>query len=495
VSSPWREQDFHITELESKEHVRHKPAIQRASSHSLSDEFKALCMQVRNNFRVKNEQRTDKDMKKWQALQHDAVIGKPEAVQLFMGEIEEHIRVNQLQHVKQPSYYHSLVEAVFKQTFGLGPISVWKKHPKYARSQSARIMGRKIFFDIPGEKALQPFSYESEEEVVENIIEKIRMKDEFSHINQYNPTLELDLEDGNRVTIMIPPLVRRPTIIFRNDTMRAPTLEDLVDEGTIPSESLPIVRGVGHALLNMVITGAVRSGKSTLIKALYAERRKEGRVAVTVERGHAEMRLSDNHEDDQLVEIVIKTDEDYANVFDIVLRSDFIFLIVGETRSMEEELFLTSCERSKGGSMTSYHTEKVANIPGQLARIVLQRFPNREYREELSRVAENINLATVIKELDDGSKKLVRLTEIRLDPFTFEVSCHDIMRWEPEQDRWTYCDDFSDEVIEKMKETAPNYAEQALSALKRLAHSHPMSESNIEEALSSQLEEVAMNDI
>ncbi|MGO4697729.1 ATPase, T2SS/T4P/T4SS family [Paenibacillus sp. 2TAB26] len=479
----WREKDFHISELESK--AVQQPVALKASNNALTDEFKALCTQVRTVFRKKNEERSDKEMKKWQALQHDAVVGITEAVQLFKGEIEEYLKTNQLQHIMQPSYYHSLVEAVFQQTFGLGPISVWNHHPKYHISQSARIMGKKIFFDIPGEPDLQPFGYESEEEVIENIIEKIRMKDEFSHINKHNPKLELDLVDGTRVTIMIPPLVRRPTIIFRNQTMRAPTLEDLVAAGSIPSEALPLIRGISKALLNLIVSGEVRSGKSTLIKAIYAERRRPGRVAVTIERGHSELKLSELHENDQLVEFVVKTDAEYDSVFDLVLRSDYFFVIVGETRSIETELFLVSCERGKGGSMTSYHTERIANIPGQLARLVLQRFPNRQYREELIRVAENIHLIIVMKELDDGSKKLLRMTEVRLDPYTFEVSCHDIMRWDMEQNSWTYCDDLSVDTMQKMKETAPHYAEQAFFALKRLAEDKPMLGSNIEVALSS----------
>ncbi|WP_138753547.1 ATPase, T2SS/T4P/T4SS family [Paenibacillus sinopodophylli] len=484
--SQWREHDFHVSEMDAAVTVdAQQPSRHTHSKQAMSDDFKSLCKQVQKWFRDKNEKRSDKEIKKWQMLQHEAVVGISESVQLFKGEIEEYIRINQLQHMKYPSYYHSLVEAIFQQTFGLGPVSVWKTHPKYPISQSARIMGRKIFFDIPGEPALQPFSYESEEEVIENIIEKIRMKDEYSHINKFNPKLELDLEDGTRVTIIIPPRVRRPTIIFRNYTMRAPVLEDFVTSGSMPAEALPLIRGFAQSLLNLIVSGEVRSGKSTLIKAIYAERRREGKVAVTIERGHSELKLSEIHEDDQLVEFVVKKEEEYDEVFDLVLRSDYAFAIVGETRSIETEIFLIACEKGKGGSMTSYHTEKIANIAGQLARNVLQRFPNRQYTEELIRVAENLHLALVMKERADGSKMLMRVSEIRLDPYTFAVSCHDIMRWEPEQSSWTYCDDLSSEIIQKMKETAPDYAKSAFSTLTRLASQKPMIGSNVEYALSS----------
>lgn len=480
----WREKDFHVSEMIGQGAQTEK---NRESERTLAptESFKQACELVRKAMQEKNESRSEAEMTRWQKLQHDAVIGKQEAVKLFKEEIEEYLRGAQLLHVKQPSYYESLVEAVFQETFGLGPISVWWKHPKFSESQSARIMGTQIFFDIPGERALQKFSYESEQ-VVENIIEKIRMKDEFAHIHKFSPKLEIDLEDGTRVTILISPRVRRTTLVFRNVTIRKPMLEDFVQRGSIPAEALPIMRGIAKSMLNMVVMGKVRSAKTTLLKALFAERYREGQVAVTIENGHSEMKLGDIYPDAQLIEMIVRTDAEYDEVFAQVLRSDYHFCVVGEMRSVEAELYCMACERGEGGSMTSYHTEKVKNMPGQIARLILQRYPGRDMKNEIIRVAECLDIGIVMKELPDGSKRLQRISEIRLDPYTLQVTVHDIMRWDSRQNTWTYANDLSEETREKMLEASPGqtgYAEQAFRALEKLSKEKPIIGSNIEQEI------------
>ncbi|WP_336775404.1 ATPase, T2SS/T4P/T4SS family [Paenibacillus sp. MMO-58] len=482
----WRDKDFHVSEMIGQGVQTEKTNRESERTLAPTESFKQACDLVLKAFEEKNKSRSEDEMTRWQKLQHDAVIGKQEAVKLFKEEIEEYLRNAQLLQVKQPSYYESLVEAVFQETFGLGPISVWWKHPKFSESQSARIIGKKIYFDIPGERALRKFTYDSEQTVIENIIEKIRMKDEFAHINKFNPKLEMDLEDGTRVTILIPPRVRKTTLIFRNVTIRKPMLEDFVQRGSIPTEALPILRGMAKSMLNMVVMGKVRSAKTTLLKALFAERYREGQVAVTIENGHSEMKLGDIYPDAQLIEMIVRTAEEYDEVFAQVLRSDYHFCVVGEMRSVEAELYCMACERGEGGSMTSYHTEKMKNMPGQITRLILQRYPGRDYQNELIRVAECLDIGIVMKELPDGSKRLHRISEIRLDPYTLQVTVHDVMRWDSLHNDWTYANDLSPETREKMREASPGqtgYAEQAFRALEKLSKEKPIIGSNVEQEI------------
>lgn len=478
----WRDNDFHVSELLTA-HTPESTGIER--SLGKTEEFKFVCHQVQEYFQQKNERRSEDDIKKWQTLQHEAVIGKPKAVQLFKDEIEEFLRQAQLLHTPKPSYYDSLVEAVFQETFGLGPISTWWKHPKFKESQSAYIFGKEICFNIPGEPSQRSYSYESEEQVIENIVEKIRMKDEFSHISKHKPELEISLEDGTRVTILIPPRVLKPTIIFRHDMIRKATFTDFVERKSIPQEAVPILRAIAKSLLNLVVMGKVRSGKTTLIRALFDERYKENKVAVTIENGHHELKLSDVYPGAQLIEMIAKTEQEFDEIFAQVLRSDYSFCVIGELRGIEAEIFLQACTRGEGGSMTTYHTDQVRNLPGQIARLVQQRYPGRSYNEELIRVAENLHIGIVMKELPDGSKQLFKISEFRLDPYTLEVSSHDIMRYDRRKKDWTYRFDLSEDVQEKMLEYAPEYAEIAFESLRRLEAEKPMTGSNVEIATSS----------
>ncbi|GBG08094.1 hypothetical protein PAT3040_02661 [Paenibacillus agaridevorans] len=291
TATKWMESDFQVATLKQEPSQVSKQLVlvggKRETKRSLS--FQEACDKVKVHFREQNEQRTEVDMKKWQQIQHDAVLGAPAAVQLFQDEIDAFVRRQRLD-VEAPAPYTSLVEGLFQETFGLGVISCWWKHPKFASSQSARIIGRNVYFDIPGERALQPFGYKSIRHVEEIIVEKLRLKDEFANISKYNPKLEIDMADGSRVMIMISPRVRQPVIVFRNYTMPHPTLEQLTRNGTMPEEMVPIVDVLARAMTNVAVLGKVRSGKSTLLKALFGIRYRENQVAVNIERMHAELR-------------------------------------------------------------------------------------------------------------------------------------------------------------------------------------------------------------
>lgn len=481
----WLERDFHVEELIGNPTEKAADVVESTDRQGVSSiRFKELRDMVLQYLLERHEKREGEEARKWSQMQHDAVVGKPEAERLFKAEIEEYLRENNYLGVQYPAYYKSLIEALFQETFGLGPVSTWRDHPKYHESQSARIFGKNIFFDIPGERSRQPFAYESEQQVIDNIIEKIKLKDDWANINKANPELEIDLEDGTRVMIMIPPRVRKPTIIFRHFTRKNPTFEDFVEWGTIPQEAVPLIKGINRTKTNMLAVGMVRSGKSTWIKACHADRANEDEVVVTVERNHSELKISDSFPEFQIIEMIVRSDEDYSKVYDLVLRSDFSYCIVPEMRSIEADIFLESCDRSEGGAMSSYHTEDVKNIPGQIARLLVKVNPNYRYEEEVIRVAEAIHWVYVFKPLPEGKKRLERISGLCLDPDTYEVSSHDIMRWDNEHQEWRYKFDVHERTLHKMTEADPTYAAFFVRTLKTLAAEKPILGSNVEVASS-----------
>ncbi|GBG08093.1 hypothetical protein PAT3040_02660 [Paenibacillus agaridevorans] len=182
--------------------------------------------------------------------------------------------------------------------------------------------------------------------------------------------------------------------------------------------------------------------------------------------------------------MIARTDADYEEIFDQVLRSDYHFCVVSELRSLEAEIYLLSSERGEGGSMTTYHTDQVRNMPGQIARLILQRYPSRSYEEELIRVAENLDIVFVMRELPGGAKRLDKICEIRLDPMTLEVSVHDLARWETEAGEWRYQNSLSQRTLEKLRRTAPDYVDVLLKSLQKLASIKPMTGDHVEVALS-----------
>lgn len=483
----WLRRDFHVSDLgittlerpnQKRSSMEKKDSTFKGKQQSLS--FSAAREIIKQYFKEKQTKLSEAELDKWQHLQYEAVLGTPSAVEMFKDEIEAFLRKERI-HLSPPYPYTSLVDALFQETFGLGVISTWWKHPRFNESQSARIIGCNVYFDIAGERSLQPFGYESLDHI-EKIIEKIRLKDEFASISKSKPKLEIDLADGSRVMIMISPRVRQPVIVFRNYTMPRPTLEQLVRKRTIPGEGLALIEGIARSMLNVAVLGKVRSGKSTLLKAIFGLRYREGQVAVNIERTHAELRLQEMIPDGQIIEMIAKTDEDYEEIFDQVLRSDYHFCVVSELRSLEAEIYNLASERGEGGSMTTFHTDRVSNMPGQIARLILQRYPSRKYEEELIRVAQNLDIAFVMKELKDGAKRLDKICEIQLDPYTLEVRVVDLMRYEEAEQGYRYHAGYSERFRQKLLEVE-GYGEAALQSLDRLAAEKPLTNA-VEVALS-----------
>lgn len=406
------------------------------------------------------------------AMQHDAIIGIPRAVSYFKDEITDFLRKRNLLKVSYPEHFHNLTDAIFHNLFGLGPLAVWYNYPT---SQAAHVIGKQIFFEIEQKLVKQSIEFDSTDRVAE-LVRALTLKDQRSRINQYNPKLEVDMVDGTRVTMFVPPLSRHISITFRRFIVSKLTFEDQASRHTIPGEAVEIFRALNQTRPNMIIAGPVKSGKSTMLNTFYGEREHEQKV-VCVEK-HAELKLGDHYPGRPLDELVA-TEEELLKLFPSILRTDFLYLIVGELRSVEAELCMLGCERGSTGLLTTYHTKHAHNIPGQLARLILDSFPNRRFEAELVRVAENIDIVIVMDELPDKSKRVECISELRLDPVSLRVSAHELIKFDETLNAWVYKCDLSNPLVNKLYKNDPHWAEILINSLKDLESRYPMREANV----------------
>lgn len=412
--------------------------------------------------------------------QHEAIIGVLRSVSFFKDEITDFLRKNNLLNASYPNYYHNLTDAVFNELFGLGPLATWYDYPD---SQAAHIIGTTIFFEIGEKLVKQPVKFESKARV-EELVRALTLKDPRSKINEYSPKLEIDMTDGTRVTLFVPPLSRHISITFRRFVVKKISFAQQAEKKTIPHDAIIFFHALNMTRPNIVIAGPVKSGKSTMLSTFYSERDHDHKV-VCVEK-HPELLLSDNYPGRPLDELSA-TEEDLLKLFPSILRTDFIYLIVGELRSVEAELCMLGCERGSSGLLTTYHTKYAQNIPSQLARLILDYFPNRRYESELIRVAENIDIVIVMDQLPDKSKRVESITEIRLDPFTLRISAHEIMRYDPRSDDWSYKLDISENLLNKMYKNDPEWTNILIKTLKELANTKPIIGNNVTLANDSKL--------
>ena len=84
------------------------------------------------------------------------------------------------------------------------------------------------------------------------------------------PELDLRLPDGSRLSALMAVSVR-PAISIRRHRYTELSLDDLVDLGTVDAALASFLSAAVRAQKNIVVAGAMNSGKTTLLRALAAE--------------------------------------------------------------------------------------------------------------------------------------------------------------------------------------------------------------------------------
>ena len=431
------------------------------------ENFLELCDSIYRHFEHEYDKNTDtrKAMERL-SLQHRAIIGDLKSVKVIKDEIMDFIRANNLLNTNFPTCYKDLATAVFHEVYGWGPLARWWD---ISDSQSALVLGTQIFYD----GVLQKERFSSSERVWE-LIHSLTLKESRARINEYTPDLEVEMYDGTRVSISIPPRGHEFEITFRKFLLDEFSLDKLVDLGTFPREALPLFKGLARSLPNTLMVGPVRSGKSHTLKAFVNERFQEKTYTVVSLERHFELALRKML---PLAPIIEKqaADAELHDIFPTVLRKDLDFGIMGEIRSIEAECAMLLCERGTRGFLGTFHINYPHNIPGSWARLILDKFPNRNYFAEVMRVAENIDIVIVQNELNEKTKKrITSIVELRFDPFTLQVSTHEILKYDYENDSWTYKFDLSERLVQKMLQISPQSTQNMIDTLKQLGDKKPI---------------------
>ncbi len=440
---------------------------QKAALIMRCENFLELCDTVYKHFeQVYDKNNDSKKAMERLRLQHEAIIGNPKAVKVIKDEILDFIRANNFLNTVFPQCYKDLADAVFHEVYGWGPLARWWD---LSKSQSALVLNTQIFYD----GVLQEEKFSSPERVWE-LIHALTLKDARARVNQNNPDLEVEMFDGTRVSISIPPRGHEYEITFRKFILDDFSLDNLVNLGTIPEEALPLFQGLARSLPNTLIVGSVRSGKSHSLKAFVHERFREKIYTVVSVEKHFELALRKMLPYAPIIEKQA-VDEELHEIFPTILRKDLDFGIMGEIRSVEAECAMLLCERGTRGFLGTFHIKYPHNIPGSWARLIMDKFPNRNYAAEVMRVAENIDIVIVQDELTDRSKKRVTsVVELSLNPFTLQVSTHEIMRYDFDKEQWTYKYDLSKQLLHDMKVASPVSTENMVNTLKTLAQQKPI---------------------
>lgn len=276
-----------------------------------------------------------------------------------------------------PSEERRLGQQVLDALFGLGRLQALVDDSKI---ENIDVNGcdRVWVTDAMGRKSARDPVADSDEELVEILRSAAaRLGLSERRFDVAHPELDLRLPDGSRLSAVMA-VVSRPAVSIRRHRFVEVSLESLVDLGGMDAEMASFLAAAVRARRNIVVAGAMNSGKTTLVRALAAEIPPYERV-VTIEQAFelALDSMPNRHPDVVALEAREANAEGVgqitmAQLVRRALRMNADRVIVGEVLGDEVLPMLNAMSQGRSGSMCTIHADSSKGAFRRIASYAVQ---------------------------------------------------------------------------------------------------------------------------
>jgi pilus assembly protein CpaF len=274
--------------------------------------------------------------------------------------------------------------------------------------------GRRIFVERSGR--LHPTGLMLDERHLKVAIKNIARacNDE---VSETRPIMEARLEDGSRVSAILPPCAPDGIALTIRKFARRFSLSELVDVGMLTNAEATTLSAAVRNRQNMLISGGSGTGKTTLLNALAAVISDEERI-VTIEETteiaidkpnviRLEARLPRIANTDKLAASTISI----GDLLKTSLRHRPDRLIVGEVRGPEAWDLLQAMNTGHAGTISTIHANSAEHAFARFAHCVLGSRLGLPYDVLLSSIRAVVGLVIHV-ERRAGQRKVSTLLEV-----------------------------------------------------------------------------------
>jgi type IV secretory pathway ATPase VirB11/archaellum biosynthesis ATPase len=424
---------------------------------------------------IGNRIKQDNKQEDYVEIKHRAMLGDKIAIQSMKQLIQDFIIKSSLSQIKYPKPYKSLVEGIFEEAYGWGPLGYWRNHLN--NSAKAQIIGTDIFLEIDGNYVIQKgFSFRNIN-AVNDLTERLKNSNRKNKLDEIkNTELLTNTIDGIRVSIVIPERSYEPTITFRRQIVKTYNFETQTKLQTIPQEGKEVFKILSKLPLSSVIGGPPQCGKSTFLMTMLNETENLNQTAFV--ESEFEMYPRVHFPKSQIVHVRGEKQELESIVFPMLLRKDINRLVVAEIREHEAEIFASGLTRGIRQVMGTIHELDPIDIPEILSTLSLRNSKgNLNQIVEYTRFAKSLHFSISMDETEDekGSKKKVTGIQFYdLDPSTLEVSIYRIVHYDWESDAWTYHNEIPKKILAICNKKHKSLMKELQNLLDDLSKKHPM---------------------
>ncbi len=303
-----------------------------------------------------------------------------------------------------------LNQELYDEVMGLGPLEPLLKDETV---NDILVNGpNRIFVERGGKLELTDITFKDERHLL-RIIDKI-VSAVGRRVDESNPYCDARLQDGSRFNVMVPPVAVDGSLVsirkFKKEKLGIP---DLVRFGAFTEEMALYLQAAVSCRLNVIVSGGTGSGKTTTLNALSSFIDEKERV-LTIE-DTAELQLQQVHVgrmESRPPNVEGKGAVTQRDCLRNALRMRPDRIIVGETRGEEVIDMLQAMNTGHDGSMTTIHANNARDGISRLENMVAMAGIEMPLKAVRSQISSAVNLIVQASRLQDGSRRMVSITEI-----------------------------------------------------------------------------------
>ncbi len=385
-------------------------------------------------------------------LFQEASAGNPECIaqvkQIICGILNQHrIFVKDMNTAE-------VAEEIYCSQWGLGKIQ--KLYYDNEIDEIRVNPNGRVFISRRGKNV--PTTIRMTKEEIKNLIERlIPYTDRGSSLNESSPKLELVRPDGMRVTALCSPIVNGYGLAIRKHGNIILSAESLKELKTMDDTIWNLLRLLIKGRRNVLISGGVNTGKSTLLKLLIGEF--ASNLSIRILDLDNELYASKIYPDRDIWELEAhpEIDVDMNSLFMSILRLTPDVIIVGEFRGVgEAREAIRACTRGHTGLATAHFSEPEEAIQGT-ALMMLEEGMSLDIDNAQLRVAQAFQFVVqMISDTSQGIKKIVGITEVIVTDDR-EIQYNTIAKWQAtgkdfmNDGEWVLVNPISEKCIKNME--------------------------------------------
>ncbi|HHX90989.1 MAG TPA: CpaF family protein [Paracoccus sp.] len=304
----------------------------------------------------------------------------------------------------------TLNQDLYHEVRGLGPLEPLLKDETV---NDILVNGpQRVFVERDGKLQLTDITFKDERHLL-RIIDKI-VSAVGRRVDESNPYVDARLADGSRFNAMVPPVAVDGSLVsIRKFKKEKLGIDDLVRFGAFSEEMAIYLEAAVATRLNVIVSGGTGSGKTTTLNALSGFIDNSERI-LTIE-DTAELQLQQVHVgrmESRPANVEGKGAVTQRDCLRNALRMRPDRIIVGETRGEEVIDMLQAMNTGHDGSMTTIHANSARDGISRLENMVAMAGIEMPLKAVRSQIASAVNLIVQVSRLQDGSRRMVSITEI-----------------------------------------------------------------------------------